>query len=51
MNELLENGATPNTKDNAGWTPLHEAVQRGFLEIVNVLLHVSSTIDSFSNIN
>ena len=38
MRELLESGATPNTQDNAGWTPLHEAAQKGFTDVARLLL-------------
>jgi len=35
---LLENGADPNAKDNAGHTPLHWAAHLGHVEIVELLL-------------
>ncbi|XP_063221467.1 BRCA1-associated RING domain protein 1-like isoform X2 [Bacillus rossius redtenbacheri] len=38
VKELLELGATPNTKDNAGWTPLHEVSSAGATELVALLL-------------
>ena len=38
VRDLLERGATPNTQDNARWTPLHEVAQKGFTEVARVLL-------------
>jgi ankyrin repeat protein len=35
---LLENGANPNTKDNNGWTPLHWAAFKDYVDVVRVLL-------------
>lgn len=35
---LLNNGANPNTKDNANWTPLQEAVTLGYYRICEMLL-------------
>jgi hypothetical protein len=35
---LLEQGANPNTVDNAGWSPLHEASIAGRVDIVKLLL-------------
>ena len=35
---LLDMGANLNSQDHAGWTPLHEAAQRGHIELVEVLL-------------
>ena len=34
---LLEYGANMGEKDNDGWTPLHKASDRGYLEIVKLL--------------
>ncbi|XP_014165756.1 BRCA1-associated RING domain protein 1 [Geospiza fortis] len=36
VEELLKNGADPNVKDNAGWTPL--AARNGHLAVVELLL-------------
>ncbi|KZC13413.1 PREDICTED: BRCA1-associated RING domain protein 1-like [Dufourea novaeangliae] len=35
---LLAAGANPNTKDNAGWTPLQEVVSSGFVNLCKLLL-------------
>ena len=40
VRQLLEAGACPNTRDNAGWTPLHEA--RGRPELVEMLLEADA---------
>ena len=42
---LLAAGATPNTQDNAGWTPLHEACEAGRLELAAVLLDAGALPD------
>ncbi|KAL3854186.1 hypothetical protein ACJMK2_013464 [Sinanodonta woodiana] len=36
--QLLKSGCNPNAADETGKTPLHEAVERGFLEIVKILI-------------
>ncbi len=38
VRHLLLYGASANTQDNAGWTPLHEAVQGGHVEVAKLLL-------------
>jgi ankyrin repeat protein len=35
---LLEHGADPNIQDRYGWTSLHEAAIRGFVNVVKLLL-------------
>ncbi|XP_033762661.1 BRCA1-associated RING domain protein 1-like [Pecten maximus] len=45
VKELLEGGATPNTRDNAGWTPLHEACHYGYVDIARLLLDYGALID------
>lgn len=42
---LLSDGANPNSKDNAGWTPLHEACSHGFVSIAEMLLQHGSIVD------
>ncbi|KAK3582870.1 hypothetical protein CHS0354_012482 [Potamilus streckersoni] len=36
--ELLKSGCNPNAADETGKTPLHEAVEKGSLEIVKILI-------------
>jgi len=38
VRQLLDEGANPNTQDNAGWTPLHEVASCGRTEIAELLL-------------
>ena len=38
VGQLLDEGANPNTQDNAGWTPLHEVASCGRIEIAKLLL-------------
>lgn len=45
MRELLSKHASPHTRDNAGWTPLHEACNHGFLEIVEMLVEAGADIN------
>ena len=37
MRTLLTLGANPNAQDNAEWSPLHEACNRGNLGVVRLL--------------
>ncbi|XP_076378356.1 BRCA1-associated RING domain protein 1 [Megalopta genalis] len=39
---LLLAGADPNTKDNAGWTPLQEVVNSGYTSLCEMLLDVGA---------
>ncbi len=34
-----------NTRDNCGWTPLHEACNYGFLEIGRILIESGAQVD------
>lgn len=45
IQELLNLGASSNTKDYAGWTPLHEAVQTNRPDIVRLLLNNNTLIN------
>ena len=38
MKELILAGADPNLRDNAGWTPLHEACNHGNFDCVKELI-------------
>ena len=38
IKQLLQAGCDPNIKDNFGKTPLHEAIERGSLEVAKVLI-------------
>ena len=38
VKHLIQNGAEANTRDNNGWTPLHEVAQRAHIGIAGLLL-------------
>ncbi|XP_011879954.1 PREDICTED: BRCA1-associated RING domain protein 1-like isoform X2 [Vollenhovia emeryi] len=45
VKQLLLAGANPNTKDNAGWTPLQEAISFGYIKICELLLTCGASPD------
>ncbi|XP_069679991.1 BRCA1-associated RING domain protein 1-like isoform X1 [Periplaneta americana] len=45
VKNLLEDGANPNTKDYAGWTPLLESVNHGFIKITELLLAYGAMVN------
>lgn len=46
--KLLHQGADPNIADREGYTPLHYAVMKGNLAVVNVLLQKGANRDAIS---
>ena len=46
--KLLRQGADPNIADREGYTPLHYAVMKGNLAVVNVLLQKGANRDAAS---
>ncbi|MEE6490950.1 hypothetical protein FKM82_016054 [Ascaphus truei] len=46
VEELLKGGAYPNVKDNAGWTPLHEACNHGHVKVVELLLQHQALVNT-----
>ena len=42
---LIEGGASVNTKDNNGWTPLHEVCSKGYLDIACLLVEAGAEQD------
>ena len=43
---ILVEGISVNATDNAGWTPLHEAVHKQNLEVVELLLKYGAEINA-----
>ena len=46
---LVENGASPNVRQEGGWTPLHEAAQIGDQEMVKILLKHGADLQARSD--
>ena len=49
INQLIENGADVNTKDDNGWTPLHWAAFRGHEGVVKLLINNKASVDIKNN--
>ena len=45
VRELLAKHASPRTRDHAGWTPLHEACEHGYEEIVRLLVEAGADLN------
>jgi Ankyrin repeats (3 copies) len=41
---LIDSGADPNIKNNEGWTPLHLAVKKSSLDVVEALISVRHSL-------
>ena len=48
-NDLLENGASINAKNENGLTPLHDAARRGYTDMVQLLLLKGADKDALDN--
>ncbi|NWZ85224.1 BARD1 protein, partial [Poecile atricapillus] len=46
VEQLLKNGADPNVKDNAGWTPLRQSCNHGHSEVVQLLLQHRALVNT-----
>lgn len=43
---LVEAGADVNAKNSIGWTPLYEALHRGYVDVVEILIKAGAKTDS-----
>lgn len=42
---LWQQGAQVNTRDHCGWSPLHEACNHGYMEVVKMLLEHGAAVN------
>ncbi|KII67434.1 BRCA1-associated RING domain protein 1 [Thelohanellus kitauei] len=45
LKQFLDQKVDPNVQDNAGWTPLHEAITRGHVEAVKLLINYGADVN------
>lgn len=51
VRRLIDQGHPVNVRDNAGWSPLHEAANHGFKDVVEVLLDNGASINDKGGTN
>jgi ankyrin repeat protein len=42
---LIERGANPNSQDSGGFTPLHDALENGMIEVARVLIEHDASVE------